>query len=283
MTCFVNGQRAGSSDSRQRFQTPVQRHLTVKLNAGANTLAFLTAHNGRNKLYNYYGPMDTIDAKGISGTVALSSPASQAVDITQFRWQADDQGMADAAKMAAPGLDTTGADWHDATTSTDVFNRRVGSAWFRATLPTVPGPNRRLHFNSIDDMGQIFLNGKQIASNIGINAWADIALGDSWNENGPNVLAVTVQNIAGAGGILGRVTLQGNITVAPGDSRLGDARRHHPAPAGLARSGNRCPEAPRRASRRFTAPLLRRPRPSRSAPTPFCGPRRRAFRTARSG
>ncbi len=64
--------------------TPVQRHLTVKLNAGANTLAFLAAHNGRNKLYNYYGPMDTIDAKGISGTVTLSSPPSQAVDITQI-------------------------------------------------------------------------------------------------------------------------------------------------------------------------------------------------------
>ncbi len=214
VTVFVNGQRADSSDVHQRFHDPVQRHLTVKLNAGVNTLAFLTAHYGRNKLYNYYGPLDTIDAKGISGTVTLSSPPAQTVDINKFRWQADDQGTGDAAKMAAPGLDTSGADWHDATTATDVFNGRVGSAWFRTTLPAVPGPHRRIHFNSIDDNGQIFLNGKQVASNIGVNAWADVSLDSAWNDNGPNVLAVSVQNTSGGGGMNGTVTLQGGITGA---------------------------------------------------------------------
>ena len=170
VTCFVNGQRAGSSDVHTRWDSPAPRQLTVKLNAGTNVLAFLTAHYGRNKLYNYYGPLDTLDAKGISGTVTLSSTAGQSVDINHFRWQADDQGVGDAAVKAAPGLDTRGADWHDATTATDAFNGRVGSAWFRANLPNVAGPHRRIHFNSIDDNGQIFLNGKQIASNVGVNA-----------------------------------------------------------------------------------------------------------------
>ena len=59
--------------------------------------------------------------------------------------------------------------------------------------------------------GQIFLNGKQIASNIGVNAWADVSLDSAWNENGPNVLAVSVQNTNGGGGMNGTVTLQGGI------------------------------------------------------------------------
>ncbi len=91
-------------------------------------------------------------------------------------------------------------------------------------------------------MGQIFLNGKQIATNIGVNAWADISLGSAWNENGPNVLAVSVQNSAGGGGILGTVTLQGNITGAQEihgwrcTAALPRPRRPRP-------SGSRCPEA----------------------------------------
>ena len=212
ITCFVNGKRVDSSDVHTRWDSAAPRQLNVKLNAGANTLAFLTAHYGRNKLYNYYGPMDTIDAKGISGTVTLSSAPAQSVDVNKFRWQADDQGIADAAVKAAPGLDTRGGDWHDATTATDAFNGRVGSAWFRAVLPSVPGPHRRLHFNSIDDNGQIFLNGKQIATNVGVNAGADVSLDGVWQEGRANVLAVSVQNTAGGGGMNGAVTLQGGIS-----------------------------------------------------------------------
>lgn len=211
LTCFVNGKRADSSDVQTRYQTPVPRNLTVHLKAGPNTLAFLTAHYGRNKLFNYYGPLDEIDAKGIAGTVSLTTTAPQAIPVSAFRWQADDKAPSDAAQLAAPDLAATSADWHKATTTTDAFNGRAGWAWFRTTLPNIPGPHRRIHFNSIDDNGTVYLNGKKIADGVGINAGVDIPLDDAWRDNAPNVLAVAVQNTAGAGGILGDVTLTGGV------------------------------------------------------------------------
>jgi len=211
LTCFVNGKRTDSSDVQTRYKTPVPRNLTVHLKAGPNTLAFLAAHYGRNKLFNYYGPLDEIDAKGIAGTVSLTTTAPQAVPVNSFRWQADDKAPTDAARFAAPGLATTGADWHDASTTTDAFQGRAGWAWFRTTLPNVPGPHRRLHFSSIDDNGTVYLNGKKIADNVGINAGIDIPLDDAWRDSAPNGLAVAVQNTAGAGGLLGDVRLTGGV------------------------------------------------------------------------
>ncbi|MDQ2799133.1 MAG: hypothetical protein M3Y13_05760, partial [Armatimonadota bacterium] len=155
--------------------------------------------------------VDTIDAKGISGTVSLTTTAPQSVAFHAFRWQADDQAVNDAAKMADPNLQTTGADWKDADTSTDVFNGRIGWAWFRATLPNLTGPHRRIHFNSIDDNGTVYLNGKKLADNVGVNAGIDISLDSAWRENAPNILAVAVQNTASAGGILGDVKLTGGV------------------------------------------------------------------------
>ena len=212
LTCFVNGKREDSSDVQTRYKTAAPRDLSVHLKAGTNTLAFLTAHYGRNKLFNYYGPIDEIDAKGIAGTVSLTTATPKAVPVTAFLWQADDKAPGDAAQLAAPGLVTTGATWHDASTTTDVFNGRIGWAWFRTVLPAVPGPHRRIHFNSIDDNGTVYLNGKKIADNVGVNAGADISLDDGWQEGGPNVLAVAVQNTAGAGGLLGDIKLTGGIT-----------------------------------------------------------------------
>jgi len=201
VTCFVNGSRVASSEAQPQSPNTAPRQLHVMLQKGVNTLAFLTAHYGRRKLYNYYGPLDTIDAKGISGPVTLSQPAGGSDDNLTYRWQADDAAPGDAAKFAAPSLDTTGPDWHDANGAMDVFNGRLGWVWYRTTLPQWPGPHRRLYFNSIDDSGDVFLNGKQIATNIGINAQATVSLDSAWNEKGPNVLAVAVQNTAGPGNI----------------------------------------------------------------------------------
>ena len=211
LSCFANGKREDSSDVQTRYKTPVPRNLTVHLKAGQNTLAFLTAHYGRNKLFNYYGPLDEIDSKGIAGMISLTTAAPQAIPVSAFRWQADDKAPDDAAKFAAPDFAVTGADWHDATTATDIFKGRVGWAWFRATLPSVPGPHRTLHFNSIDDNGIVYLNGKKIADDVGINANRDIPLDDAWRDNAPNVLAVAVQNTAGAGGLLGDIKLTGGV------------------------------------------------------------------------
>ena len=211
VSCFVNGWHAASTDVQVRYENPAPRHLAVTLSAGPNKLAFLTAHYGRNKLFNYYGSLQTIDAKGISGPVTLTKSAGTTQPLNAFRWQADDQAPGDAAQQAAPSLDMSGPAWANASTATDVFHGRIGWAWFRAVLPNVTGPHRRVYFHSIDDTGTVYLNGKQIAADVGINADAFVSLDSGWKEGGPNVLAVAVQNTAGAGGLLGEVRLESGI------------------------------------------------------------------------
>lgn len=202
---FVNGKHAAS------FFMPSNRHIALDLNAGPNKLAFLTAHYGRDKLFNYYGPLDKIAAKGILGPVTLTQSARTETQINAFRWQVDDKAPGDAGTQAAPGLDTSGPAWADADTSTDVFHGRLGWVWFRTSLPDVPGPHRQLFFHSIDDVGVVYLNGKQIAASVGLNSDARVLLDSAWREGGPNILAVAVQNTGGPGGLTGEVRLEAGL------------------------------------------------------------------------
>ncbi len=206
VACFVNGKHATS------YLTPAARSLSVDLQAGPNKVAFLSAHYGRDKLFNYYGLMDVIDAKGIAGPVTLTKNAGTTTELNAFRWQADDQAPGDAAKQAAPGLDTSGPAWADASTTTNVFGGgRIGWAWFRAVLPDVPGPHRRIYFHSIDDFGTVYLNGRQLGDPIGLNSDKTLSLDPAWRDGGPNVLAVAVQNTGGPGGLTGEVRLEAGL------------------------------------------------------------------------
>ncbi|MDQ2687042.1 MAG: beta-galactosidase, partial [Armatimonadota bacterium] len=113
LTVFVDGKRVGSANVTRTTTDdftprPNPSRLAIHLGAGPHTLAILTAHYGRNKLVTYYGPMDTIDAKGVTSAVTLSRQAAPPQDIPVFRWKADDDGATNAATAAAPTLDTTG-------------------------------------------------------------------------------------------------------------------------------------------------------------------------------
>ncbi len=219
VSAFVNGKHADSNGPTTRYQSATPRRLLVPLVEGKNTVAFLTAHYGRNKLFNYYGPLDTIDAKGISGPVSLSPPSGTAgAQVTKFRWQLDPQAPLDSDAKASPTLNTTGADWQDTDNDKDVFNATAGWAWYRTTLPDISGPHRHLHFSSIDDYGIVFLNGKQIDPNVPINADRDVSLDEAWKEGGPNVLAVAVHNTGGPGNI-GAVRLDTDLP--PGENISG--------------------------------------------------------------
>jgi len=210
VSCFVNGHHTTSADVRTAPRT-----FPVTLRAGTNTVAFLTGHYGRNKLFNYYDSLEIIDAKGIIGKVMLTQAGGSQQQLNAFRWQADDQAPSDAAQKSAPGLDTSGADWQDASTSTDVFGGRIGWAWFRTTLPNVPGPHRRLFFQSIDDNGIVYLNGKQVAIDVTLNSNSTVPLDAAWREGGPNILTVAVQNTGGPGGLTGEVRLDSGLPDGP--------------------------------------------------------------------
>jgi beta-galactosidase len=125
---------------------------------------------------------------------------SDSTDLSQWRWKADDIGPTDASSLSAPGLDTSGADWNDAKTGDEVFQGRVGYAWFRATLADLPGSNRTLLLK-VDDNADVYLNGQKLAHHEGWNQSFFVALDSAWTAGGPNYLAVLVQNTAGGGGV----------------------------------------------------------------------------------
>ncbi|MBV9866385.1 MAG: DUF4982 domain-containing protein [Abitibacteriaceae bacterium] len=125
--------------------------------------------------------------------------------ITQWRWQADTRGEAAASELAAPGLNTQGNEWKDATPGQDVFGGRRGFAWFRATLPAVPAARDQaphiLHFEGVDDNATIYFNGKRLLRHNGWGEAFDVPLDTAWQAGVPNEVAVLVENTAGAGGV----------------------------------------------------------------------------------
>ncbi len=128
------------------------------------------------------------------------------VEIDNWRWKTDDQRGRDV-ENAGTAIDTSGPQWHDAKSGDDTFRGRIGFQWFRAILPDVPGPRRMIHFETVDDNGTVYLNGRQVARHVGWSEPFDVSLDDAWKPGGPNSLAVLVQNTDGAGGITAPVTL----------------------------------------------------------------------------
>jgi len=149
--------------------------------------------------------------------LAEAPALENAVAITDWRWKPDDNGANDAAQMADPALDTSGADWQSAKTGDDIFHGRLGFAWMRTTLPAMTGPGRILHFNRVDDNGTVYLNGKLLLRHEGWDDPFDVPLDSAWNATGPNVLAVLVENTDGEGGITRPATLG-----VRAESHLGD-------------------------------------------------------------
>src|SRR6266446_3190863 len=146
-----------------------------------------------------------------------SNPATSGMSVTQWVWIADDNAPNDAATMAAPGLNTS--NWTNVTVGTDVFNGRVGYAWFRASITKLASLLRplTLHFLSVDDNATVYLNGHLLGQHVGWSDPFDISVDPAWIANGTNVLAVAVQNTGGPGGIYGGVFLQsGPQTQPPG-------------------------------------------------------------------
>lgn len=212
VSAFANGLHQDSSQVQQRYADPIPRWMQVNLHAGVNLLAFLTAHYGRAKLHAYIGPIDVLDRKGITGPVAIASHPGMILNVTQFREKDDDNGPNDVNVMTVPGINTDGPQWHDATIGTDVFNGRIGYAWFRTTLPSLPYPNRYVHFTAVDDNAIVFLNGKELVAHDGYNTSFEGSMDSAWVPDGPNYLAVLVQNTYGGGGVEGTVSVESRPT-----------------------------------------------------------------------
>lgn len=138
---------------------------------------------------------------------------ADAVSIVNWRWKTDKQQGGEVAN-AVREADTTGSDWHESKSGDDNMNGAPSYKWFRAALPAVSGPNRTIHFETVDHDCTIYLNGREIARHSGWNDPFDVSLDQAWDSGGSNVLALLVHNSPSLhGGITAAVTLGSRLPI----------------------------------------------------------------------
>lgn len=181
---YVDGARTASGK--------IRGDMPVALQAGSHTLAVFTAHDGRDKLFGYVGPIDMSDPKGLAGPVTLRQGSGKELN----GWRVWKGVNATALKAAPPASDAR--DWQSYKIGDDAFNRRRGYAWFQTTIPATTGAKHvSLHFEGVDDNGTVFVNGRQVGSHKGWDTSFDVPI-----PAGPEaVLSVFVENTDNTGGL----------------------------------------------------------------------------------
>ncbi len=179
-------------DGVRTAEGKIHSEIPVALEPGTHTLAVFTAHDGRDKLFGYVGPVDNSDPKGLSGPVTIRQGSGTALN----GWRVWKSVNADAVKGGPPAADAQA--WQPYTVGDDAFNKRRGFAWFQTTIPATTGATHvSLHFESVDDNGTVFVNGKMVGSHKGWDTAFDVPL-----EAGPEaVLSVFVENTDNTGGL----------------------------------------------------------------------------------
>ncbi len=112
-----------------------QRAVNVQLRAGANVLAILTSSEGRQKLWTYIGPYDTVSAMGIWGRVLLMRLHASRLAIKNWRYRYIHEKPSEA--MVHVLSDMTGAGWNDVKGPILPDSKVTGMIWLRAKLPAV--------------------------------------------------------------------------------------------------------------------------------------------------
>lgn len=124
---------------------------------------------------------------------------AEGTQIAKWRWQAAVNPAAEAAEVSRADFDDS--KWTEITSAHQVIRQENSFAWFRAVLAKPPGTQPVVHFNSVDDTGIVFLNGRKLPTPQNWNESFDVPLGAAWNPDGPNVLTVLVENNGGGGGM----------------------------------------------------------------------------------
>ncbi len=192
LQAFVDGNpMAESSTSNNGFAA----HLI----AGNHSIAVFASSYGRDKLFGYTGSLAKIDSKGLSGSATIEDASSTSETISA--WKAISLPQDGLSGDDPPAPDNP--HWQDTKVGADYFNNQKGDAWFSTTLPDSNGTGHRVaHFESVDDNGVVFLNGKKLMRHEGWSDPFDVDLDSAWNPGGPNILDVLVENTDGAGGIM---------------------------------------------------------------------------------
>lgn len=172
--------------------------LTLNLKKGKHTLAVFTAHDGRDKLAAYIGPVDEVDSKGIFGKALIKKGGPFISELGNWYYTLAQKGD---VSQGPPTFDTT--KFKKYKIGSDVFNSREGYAWFHAVIPQqAAGTNKlTLLFKSVDENATVFINGKKAFHHDGWNQPFEVEVTDAAVLKAPITLSVFIENYSNEGGI----------------------------------------------------------------------------------
>lgn len=184
---FVDGVAAGKIESH----SPA---FLVDLSTGKHSIAIFTAHDGRNKLYNFLGSLTQTDDKGLDGAAILWDDAVIQTPV----WRTAPAKWSDN-QQAPPATDSPA--WQNYPTGEDVFHRKNGLAWFMTTINRSAAKHLILEFPGLNQDITVFLNGAKVGNH---PRWSDpfsLTL-DTAFQQGPSInVALLARNYDAAGGV----------------------------------------------------------------------------------
>jgi beta-galactosidase len=173
--------------------------IPLRLTKGRHLLAVFTAHDGRDKLAAYLGPLEAVARKGLYGRALLVKGGPAVRHLTE--WSVLKAGRLADGGGAVPGMNEAG--WKSYKIGDDAFDKREGFGWFRTVLPLLPAGARQaeLLFSSVDENATVFLNGHKVMRHEGWNAPFHVVVDRIDTMRQPVVLTVFVENYSNEGGI----------------------------------------------------------------------------------
>ena len=202
---FLDGKRL---DTAKVFS----KSIDMDLKAGRiHNLTVFTAHNGRNKQLFYVGSLDSVDAKGLTGSVILkkSDNSGSAIPVSQWRMK------------GGPGNPHAKRGWKPIYTTSLENN----PAFFRTifTVPSLPGTHHvwRVITNSLS-YGSVWVNGHNLGrypEKIKIDG---LYIPENWLKKGSNTLIIYDENGAHPGQVLIRAETRAgrDVTIYMENDRL---------------------------------------------------------------
>ncbi|WP_184543149.1 beta-galactosidase [Mucilaginibacter sp. FT3.2] len=173
--------------------------LTLNLKRGKHTLAIFAAHDGRDKLAAYLGPIDEVDSKGVFGKALIKKGGPFISELSN--WYFAKANKITDVKQGPPAFDTTV--FKPYKIGADVFNLKEGFAWFTANILQQPVGTSKIiiSFKSVDENATIFINGKQVFKHDGWNQPFEVDITDAATLKAPIALGVFIENYSNEGGI----------------------------------------------------------------------------------
>jgi len=192
-TIFVDGVATGKIESH----SPA---FLLDLSAGKHSITIFTAHDGRNKLFNFLGSMTKTDDKGLDGNAILWDDAVIQTPV----WRTAPAKWSDTTQVP-PAIDSTV--WQNYTAGEDLFRRKNGLAWFTATITRSAAQHHMIEFPGADQDITVFLNGVKVGVH---SRWSDpfsLSLDAAFQQASSVQVALLVRNYDAVGGVSKSVRL----------------------------------------------------------------------------